>query len=96
VNWITHLFLTVTGSDAESGSVYGFWSGFGGSVPDFLILGSIAGYLLHRNCHVQRCWRLGRHHVEGTPYVTCRRHHPAISGPVTAEAVASAHARSRP
>ena len=93
---IWHWLVTVTGAKDEPGTWYGFWSGFGGSVPDFLILGSVGGYLLHRNCHVSRCWRLGRHHVEGTPYVTCRKHHPAITGPVTAATIADAHARSRP
>jgi hypothetical protein len=27
-------------------------------------------------CHVHRCPRIGRHKVEGTEYVVCRRHHP--------------------
>jgi hypothetical protein len=28
------------------------------------------------NCEVHRCWRLGRHVVEGTGQKVCRRHHP--------------------
>jgi hypothetical protein len=33
-----HWFLRYTGADAEAGTWYGFWSGFGGAIPDFLIL----------------------------------------------------------
>ena len=93
---MTHWLIWLLGINNEAGRPYAFWSGFGGSIPDFLIVGSIAGYLLHRNCHVSGCWRLGRHHVDGTPYVTCRKHHPAISGPVSAQDIAAAHHRSQP
>jgi hypothetical protein len=89
-----HWLLAVTGARDETGGWYGFWSGFGGSVPDFLIVASIAGFLLHRNCHVHRCWRLGRHQVDGTPFVTCRRHHPDLPAQVSAQDVADASRRS--
>jgi hypothetical protein len=92
-SWIAHYFFVITGARNESGWVYGFWSGFGGSIPDVLILTAIAGFLWHRNCHIHRCWRIGRHHVEGTPYVTCRRHHPSMPARVTADDVADAHRR---
>lgn len=92
---IAHWFFVITGARDEAGGWYGFWSGFGGSVPDFLILASVTGYLLHRNCHVHRCWRLGRHHVDGTPYVTCRKHHPAMPAQVSAADVAEAHRAAR-
>ncbi|HVU74528.1 MAG TPA: hypothetical protein VHE83_16300 [Mycobacteriales bacterium] len=57
----------------DSGGWYAFWSGFAQGVPLF---GGL--YLLARkhNCHVHRCWRIGRHPVDGTSYVTCRTHHP--------------------
>ncbi len=42
-----HWFLRYTGADAEPGTWYGFWSGFGGSIPDFLILGSIITIYRH-------------------------------------------------
>jgi hypothetical protein len=32
------------------------------------------------NCHEPGCWRISKHHVEGTPYVTCHRHHPGLAG----------------
>jgi hypothetical protein len=74
-----HWFLRYTGADAESGTWYGFWSGFGGAIPDFLILGSIITVYRHHNCHVKGCLRLGKP-VEGTPYLACPAHHPAHEG----------------
>ena len=74
-----HWFLRYTGADAESGTWYGFWSGFGGAIPDFLILGSIITVYRHHNCHVKGCLRLGKP-VEGTPYLACPMHHPAHEG----------------
>jgi hypothetical protein len=74
-----HWFLRYTGADAEAGTWYGFWSGFGGSIPDFLILGSIATIYRHHNCHVKGCFRLGKA-VEGTPYIACPTHHPDHEG----------------
>lgn len=74
-----HWFLRYTGADAEAGTWYGFWSGFGGAIPDFLILGSIVTIYRHHNCHVKGCLRLGKA-VEGTPYLACPVHHPDHEG----------------
>jgi len=74
-----HWFLRYTGADAESATWYGFWSGFGGAIPDFLILGSIFTIYRHHNCHVKGCLRLGRP-VDGTPYLACPIHHPEHQG----------------
>jgi hypothetical protein len=83
-------FFVLLGSRNESGGWYGVWSGFGGALPDVMIGTALAAWYWHRNCHVRRCWRLGRHPVDGTPYITCRRHHPRIPSEVTAEHVAEA------
>ncbi len=40
-----------------------------------LIGGAIAIYRKH-NCHAKHCLRIGRHNVEGTEYIVCRKHHP--------------------
>jgi hypothetical protein len=88
-----HWFLRYTGADAEAGTWYGFWSGFGGAIPDFLILGSIVTVYRHHNCHVKGCLRLGKP-VEGTPYLACPLHHPAHEGnkrSVSAEVIRLAH-----
>jgi hypothetical protein len=88
-----HWFLRYTGADAEAGTWYGFWSGFGGAIPDFLILGSIITIYRHHNCHVKGCLRLGKP-VEGTPYLACPAHHPAHEGnkrSVTEDIIKLAH-----
>jgi hypothetical protein len=72
---IFHWLLALTGAKDEAGSWYGFWSGFGGSVPDFLLLGGLITLVKKHNCHQGRCWRIGRHTVDGTPW--CNRHHEA-------------------
>jgi hypothetical protein len=32
------------------------------------------------NCHEPWCWRIGRHPVDGTPYIACHKHHPGLRG----------------
>jgi hypothetical protein len=65
-----------------------FWSGFGSCLTEFAIIGIVYRKL---NCHQDGCRRIGLHKVEGTPYIVCRRHHPAIpDGKVTAEQIATA------
>ena len=67
----------ILGLDNVSGPWYAFWSGFGGDLTIFAGLFAIAGSFLRKhNCHVKGCWRIGRHPVDGTQYVVCRRHHP--------------------
>lgn len=87
-----HWFLRYTGTEGGN-TWYGFWSGFGGSIPDFLILGSIITVYRHHNCHVKGCLRLGKP-VDGTPYLACPIHHPAHEGnkrSVSKEVIALAH-----
>lgn len=70
--WLLH----VLGVDDVSGRWYGFWSGAGSDLGELAIIGGLASVARKHNCHVRRCWRVGRHPVEGTGYVVCRRHHP--------------------
>ena len=82
---MSHIF----GLDNGSGAWYLFWSGI---FDVFVLAAGLAGnaYVTARkhNCHVHRCWRIGRHPVTGTAYVVCRTHHP--DGHVTAAQVAAA------
>jgi hypothetical protein len=84
MGWLAHLF----GLDNLSGSYYGFWSGAGSDLGELAIVGGLVTLVRHRTCHVHRCWRLGRHPVDGTPHVVCRKHHP--DGHLTAAAVLQA------
>jgi hypothetical protein len=71
------LFVLVGNRD-EAGGFYGFWSGFGGALQVFTL--TCGGGLLywHKTCHVHKCLRIGKHPVEGTGIVTCRKHHPVL------------------
>jgi hypothetical protein len=74
-----------------------FWSGFGANFGEFAILGGLFAHYKRSTCHVDSpkfCWRPGVHPVAGTPYRTCKRHHPAVPDRVTAAAVVEAHTRS--
>ena len=66
----------ILGIDNEAGPWYAFWSGFGSDMTEFLVLGGLYGMWRKHNCHVKGCWRIGRHAVQGTTYIVCRRHHP--------------------
>ena len=64
-----------------------------GPLADITLLGGAYAILRRHNCHVQRCWRIGRHQVAGTTYLVCRKHHPDPSP--TAEQVMAAAAAHR-
>jgi len=90
VVWVVHArqvgnwFLVHTGINNESGSYYGFWSGFGSDIEEFGILGGIAAgvYQLARkhNCHEPGCWRVGQHPAADGQFTLCYRHHPEYRG----------------
>ena len=75
---VQHWLAYVTGSENTSGAPpnYNFWSGFGSDLSEIAIAGALFGVVRKYNCHVKRCWRIGRHPVDGTTFVVCRRHHP--------------------
>jgi len=74
---VLHLLVHWTGLDNPSGPIYLFYSGFGGILERLLELAVLALILLrHHNCHIDRCLRIGRAPVEGTPWRVCWHHHP--------------------
>jgi hypothetical protein len=87
-NHLFRLILHWTGADDTSGLQYGFWSGFGSDLMELALIGYIWQAL---NCHASRCYRLGLHHVQGTPYRVCRKHHPVLKGKVSWELIHLAH-----
>lgn len=86
MSWLLHF----SGVDNGSGRWYLWWSGFGANFQEYALIGAVVLLYRRHNCHVHRCWRVGRYPVEGTGYVVCRAHHP--EGPVTAGQVAARHA----
>lgn len=85
MSWLLH----VLGVDDMSGRWYGLWSGFGSDLGELAIIGGLISIVRHHNCHVHRCWRVGRHKVTGTPHVVCRRHHP--DGPLIHQQLQAGH-----
>jgi hypothetical protein len=78
-----------SGVTDEAGKGYGFWSGIGSCLT---YLGILVLAYRKLNCHQDGCHRIGLHKVDGTPYIVCTKHHPAIpAGPVTAEHIHAAH-----
>lgn len=73
IHWLIHLL----GIDTQQSWAYDFWSGFGPCLISATTLGAgVWAFVRSRNCHVHRCWRIGRHRVAGTEHVVCRHHHP--------------------
>jgi hypothetical protein len=73
MHWIANAFWWVTGARDEGGRAYGFWSGFGGAVPDFLILGSLAVVYRKHVCAHKPCRRIARHTTKDG-YKLCQVH----------------------
>jgi hypothetical protein len=91
---VVNYFLTFIGVVNTGGRWSAFWGGFGSCLSEFAILGLVWRKV---NCHAKGCLRVGMHHVDGTPYITCKKHHPTHPGSraVTAEQIAQAHADSQ-
>jgi hypothetical protein len=85
---VTHFHLGYwlqlhTGTINESGPYYGFWSGFGSDLGEYVIAVSILSGLYHAvkkaNCHADGCLRIGSF---PTPdgYKVCKKCHYQITG----------------
>jgi hypothetical protein len=87
LHWLSHWL----GLDDASGPIYSFYSGVGADLSELAVIGGLVGMYRRHNCHVHRCWRVGRHPVavDGTTWTVCRRHHPADAP--TADAVRNAN-----
>lgn len=89
-HWVAHWM----GLDNAAGPIYCLWSGFFG---DLTIFAAMIFFYWRHTCHVGRCLRPGLHKVEGTPYTTCKTHHPLIDHTVrvTADTISDAHAEAQ-
>lgn len=67
-----------------SGQNYAFYSGIGPMLLTAAGMSTIIGGLWHsKNCHQDGCFRIGKHHVNGTPW--CNVHHEAARHVKTSE-----------
>ncbi|MCW2543934.1 MAG: ybjD [Frankiales bacterium] len=70
--------LNVLGVMDGGGRWYLWWSGMFGNITIFAAL--VMLYRRH-NCHIHRCWRIGRHtavDANGVEHVVCKTHHPDL------------------
>lgn len=68
------------------GTNYAFTSGPGPMMLTAAGMSTIISGLWHaKNCHADGCWRIGRHHVNGTPW--CNTHEGDARNLVTTEAL---------
>ena len=94
MNWLSHIL----GLDNGSGPIYLLWSGPGADLGELAIVGTLVANYRRHTCHVDHprfCWRPGTHPVAGTPYRTCKKHHPDVPERVTADHIAAAHHDAR-
>lgn len=91
MHWLAHIL----GLDNGSGPIYLAWSGPGADLGELALLGSAIALYRRHTCHVDHprfCWRPGVHLVTGTPFKTCRRHHPTVPDQISAAHIAEVHA----
>jgi len=91
LHWVIHVLGVDYGQRYGTWNFYNFWSGIGGALPDVLLLTAFCAWYRSNNCHVHRCWRLGKHPVGVQVVVVCRRHHPGLNGRITAADVEQLH-----
>lgn len=67
-----HSIAYVLGLTNASGGWYLLWSGIEGDLQQITVIGAVVLWYQHRKCI--SCFRIGKHHVEGTAWLTCHRH----------------------
>lgn len=100
---IWYWFEVHSGTVNESGPYYGFWSGFGSDIGEFLLLGSIVAVYRKHNCYINRCPRIAHHKLtdnkSGTEHMLCKKHyrqiHPELPKKITLEHLAFIHHRNQ-
>lgn len=69
-----HGFAHFLGIDTQASQNYDFVSGVGPMIITAIGYGGLITAVIGKfNCHYKRCWRLGKHHVNGSPW--CNKHH---------------------
>jgi hypothetical protein len=87
MSWLVHVL------GLDPGYWQAFWSGIGADLGEAAIVGGLVANYRKHACHVDSprfCWRPGVHPVTGTPYRTCKKHHPTVPDQVSAEHIKTA------
>lgn len=70
----------LTGAGQEGKNIYGFWSGFGGTLLFSAAVLFPPWYYQH-TCHYSyKCLRWGRYQAAGGTFKLCHVHHPDMQG----------------
>jgi hypothetical protein len=99
-SWFWHPLGYCTGSKVSIRDCKGYnsWSGSFSDIGEVTIVGGmitlVIGFWRHVNCHVDGCYRIGRHKMAGGKYVLCTKclkSDPEHPDEVTREHVHAAH-----
>lgn len=77
---VQHWLAIHTGTLNEPGPYYGFWSGFGSDLGEYVIIGGVIGAYRKHNCHTHRCPWIGKYPVANGEFFVCKKHHREITG----------------
>ncbi len=78
-----HGFAHFLGIDTQTSQNYDFVSGVGPMFVTAVGYGGLIAALIGKfNCHQEGCWRIGKHHINGSPW--CNMHHDRVR-PVRSE-----------
>lgn len=85
----------LTGANAETGTHYGFWSGFGGTLI-FSAMVLFPPWYYRHTCHDHfSCLRWGEHEAAGGIFKLCWKHHPDMGTRPHHDMIVSLHKRWR-
>jgi hypothetical protein len=76
--WLVHFMGVDQGMKYGQWNWYNFWSGFVSDIGQVAIVGGLIQIYRRHNCHITKCWRIGKYRVIGTPYLVCIIHRPEV------------------
>jgi hypothetical protein len=76
--WCIHFMGVDQGLKYGTWNFYNFWSGFASDIGQVAIVGGLLQVYKRHNCHITKCWRIGKFKVIGTPYLVCIIHRPEM------------------
>lgn len=72
-----HGFAHIFGIDTQQSQEYDFVSGVGPMIITAVGYGGLIAAVVGKfNCHQSGCWRIGKHHINGSPW--CDVHHDGV------------------
>jgi hypothetical protein len=78
MHWLIVHLSQELGISNSSSRAYDFWSGSGSDIGEIAIIGAVVGVFRKHNCHIKGCYRIGKHPLENSPFILCKKHHPDV------------------